>query len=103
MNSRRLIIRLEAEDNGRVIAQTSTLEGADLPQCPLWVKSRHSHRKTSCLLCLRKRTCALQEPMSVMGQKRTSHGYSSVHRQKMQKAPPVARRARMASIGMTCR
>jgi hypothetical protein len=46
MNSRRLIIRLEAEDNGRVIAQTSTLEGADLPQCPLWVKSRHVQCKT---------------------------------------------------------
>jgi hypothetical protein len=46
MNSRRLIIRLEAEDNGRVIAQTSTLEGADLPQCPLWVKSRHLRRES---------------------------------------------------------
>jgi hypothetical protein len=28
-------------------------------RCLLWVKSRHAHRKKSCPLCLRKRTCAV--------------------------------------------
>ncbi len=41
-------------------------------RCPLWVKSRHSHRKTSCLLYPRKQTCAAQKRMSALGQKRTS-------------------------------
>jgi hypothetical protein len=39
-------------------------------QCPLWVRSRHSHRKKSCPLYPRKRTCAMQLGMSAMGQKR---------------------------------
>src|SRR5262245_37945183 len=48
MNSRRLIIALEAQDKGSVTAQTSTLERAVLPQCPLRVKSRHLHRTSPC-------------------------------------------------------
>src|SRR4029434_10040944 len=41
-------------------------------RCPLWVKGRHSHRKTSWLLSPRKQTCAAQKRMSALGQKRTS-------------------------------
>src|SRR4029078_4495870 len=40
--------------------------------CPLWVKSRHVRRKTSCPLYARKRTCAVQTVMSALGQKQTS-------------------------------
>ena len=40
--------------------------------CPLRVKSRHSRRKKSCPFYPRKRTFALHQRMSAMGQKRTS-------------------------------
>jgi hypothetical protein len=40
--------------------------------CPLWVKSRHLRHKTACPLYPRKRTFAVQTPMSAKGQKRTS-------------------------------
>jgi hypothetical protein len=40
--------------------------------CPLWAISRHLHRNRSCPLYPRKRTCALRQTMSAMGQKRTS-------------------------------
>ena len=39
--------------------------------CPLWVISRHSHRNKRCLLYPGKRTCAVREPKSAKGQKRT--------------------------------
>ena len=32
---------------------------ADIPECPLWVKSGHVQRKKACPLYPRKRTCAL--------------------------------------------
>jgi hypothetical protein len=41
--------------------------------CPLWVISRHLHRKRPCPLHPRKRTFAVQQLMSAKGQKRTSH------------------------------
>ena len=40
--------------------------------CPLWVNSGHVRRKTSCPLYPRKRTCAVHQRMSALGQKRTS-------------------------------
>ena len=65
-------------------------EGAELPQCPLWVKKQTcasqnsmsallpiatvkagSSRKRSCPLYPRKRTCAVQLGMSALCQKRT--------------------------------
>src|SRR5262249_40193775 len=52
MKSRRLIMALEGQsDKVSVTAQINTLEGAELPQCPLWVK---------------KRTCAMQKAMSAL-------------------------------------
>src|SRR5262249_17052436 len=74
MNSRRLITAPKHSGHGIVSAQTSTLEGRDVraSQCPLWVKSRHVQRAKACPLYPRKRTCAVQEPMSALGHKRTS-------------------------------
>src|SRR5262245_14018546 len=36
--------------------------------CPLWVKSRHVRRASSCPLLPQKRTCAVQRGMSALGQ-----------------------------------
>jgi hypothetical protein len=65
MNSRRLIgaPRLKREPSYR-----QTLVRWKGRTCPLWVKSRHLQRKRSCPLYPRKRTCAVQGPMSALGQ-----------------------------------
>jgi len=53
-------------------AGVSLLAGDCYVLCPLWVKSRHSHRKKPCPLYPQKRTCAAQLEMSALGQWRTS-------------------------------
>src|SRR5262249_49494131 len=60
--------RRSGSDKVSVTAQINTLEGAELPQCPLWVKSRHVQCKTACPLWPQKRTCAVQLGMSALGQ-----------------------------------
>ncbi|MGA6935300.1 MAG: hypothetical protein WB041_07930, partial [Pseudolabrys sp.] len=54
-----------------VTAQTNRLEGAELPQCPLWVKSRNLQCKTSCLLYPTKRTFVGATGMSAKGQQQS--------------------------------
>jgi hypothetical protein len=44
--------------------------------CPLWVRSGRAHRRKSCPLCPRKRTCAVQLGMSAKCHKRTLAAYS---------------------------
>jgi len=41
-----------------------------LSLCPLWVKSRHMQRTRACPIYPQERTCAVQQPMSALGQKR---------------------------------
>jgi hypothetical protein len=54
------------------MVQTNVLEGAGLPQRPLWVTSGHLRRNRPCPLYPQKRTCAVQLGMSALGQKETS-------------------------------
>src|SRR5262249_36729997 len=64
-------------------------------RCPLWVKSRHPHCTKSCPLYPRKRTYAVQQLISAMGQKRTStsqqrtFGLSSLLHQSIAICVPV--------------
>src|SRR5262249_61561111 len=46
---------------------------SSLVKCLLWVKSRHFHCTSPCLLYPQKQTYAVQLGMSALGQKRTSH------------------------------
>jgi hypothetical protein len=59
---------------GSVSCRNETIGRQEHDECPLWVISGHVRRKRSCPLCPRKRTCALQQLMSAMGQKRTLMG-----------------------------
>src|SRR5262249_5213540 len=65
-DSRRLIISLEAQDKDSVIAQTSTLEGAELPQCPLYPRKRTFCIAVAMSALGQKQTCAVQNGMSVL-------------------------------------
>jgi hypothetical protein len=53
------------------MVQTNVLEGAGLPQRPLWVTSGHLRRNRRCPLYPQKRTYAVQLGMSALGHKQT--------------------------------
>src|SRR5262245_16535060 len=85
MNSRRLIASPEAKDRGIVAVQMRIVKGCPMSALghkqtyaaqkgmsalPPIATAKADFRKRSCLLCPRKRTCAVQSGMSALGQKR---------------------------------
>jgi len=59
-----------SDSSSTMLQTTSNLRGSSLPS--LWVISGHLPRKKRCPFFPRKQTCAVQQLMSALGQKRTS-------------------------------